>query len=121
MEEKLKGNIPTDRIFPTPDEAEWASQKLLEIGMSEELCTVIDSLRESNQEAIAYLQPHQAEMTCMYWASADMGINMPEEEKEQEPEGTWHWNEKEDLGMGLGTGSNRVVSERERGPGGVPG
>jgi hypothetical protein len=35
---EVEGNIPTYRIFPTLDEAEWASQKLLDIGMSEELC-----------------------------------------------------------------------------------
>ena len=55
------------------------------MGMSEELHKIIDVLRESNHEAVAHLQSHQVEMTCKYWALADMGINMPEEEDEQEP------------------------------------
>jgi hypothetical protein len=87
------GKLPMDRVFPTPDEAEWAAQKLMDMGMSEEIHKVIDTLRESSQETLAHLRQHQAEMVCKYWALRDLGINMPEE-GEQEARGTWHWNER---------------------------
>ena len=43
---KEDDKVPTDPIFPTPDEAEWASQKLVEMGMPEELCKAIEGIRD---------------------------------------------------------------------------
>ena len=71
--------MQVDRVLPTPDEGEWAAQKLMDMGMSEEIHKVIDTLRESSQETLAHLRQHQVEMVCKYWALRDLGINMPEE------------------------------------------
>ena len=85
--------LPAARVLPTPDEAEWASQRVLAMGMPEDLRRAIKGLRESTQEALAHLRQHQVEMVCKYWALKDLGINM-HEEGEQEARGTWHWNER---------------------------
>ena len=77
-------------------------------------------MRELNQEGVAYLQPHQAEMSYIYWALIDLGINMLEEEDGAAGGARILALERGDVGvgMGMGRGSDRMLPGRKRGTGG---
>ena len=87
--------MPTDRVLPTLDEAEWASEVWGIVQRKEKAEENLQKLKELHEEGLSALKPHQIEMTCQFWALTSMGMKMPVEKEEYEAWGEWgpwHWN-----------------------------
>ena len=80
-----KDKVMESRVFPTPDEAEWASHVWntwealggLSKTACEDLWESVRKLEELHREELQQLRPHQAEMACQFWALTGAGIKGP--------------------------------------------